>query len=623
MDILLEGQHIRLDNRAVLGTGGEATVIRHDGHAIKVYHTPSAARAAKLKDMIALPRRLPPTVIAPQTVVYDPGSREVIGFAMRLLDPTYTVAAKLSNRRFRAARGIGTPDVGGVFIDGHGTLNTLHGAGFVVGDFNDLNVLFKADTMTFIDVDSYQFGRHHCVVATEQYVDPALYGVDLSQGVRFVPENDWYSYAVLLFKSLLLVHPYGGVHPGIKTLTARAQAGVTALDPGVRYPKIALHPDTLSDDLLDVFHRTFAKGERGAFPLGVLRAYLGALTECDNCGAFYPRERSHCPACTAKAPAIKPERKIVTDTCTVETLITAHGGIAFSKVVGSRVYAVAHEEGYAVLYRAAPGHLPERMKLFKTDPDSLPRYDVLGDYLIIAPDRTSEGLMVLDVSGDSVRGALQTTTRLFGDADAVFGASGDALYRIAGGYLMRGEIRNDALLERQVTSVMENQTWLRVAPDRDMALGYFRTFRTRQYFLINGPLRHEFAPAPLNDGESLKAAEVLFGGGAALLMRHTRESGVDYVRLDEIGGDGTVSYSRRTKRTDSPFFATLGGQAYMPGIVLHPTDDGIVQERLSDGTQRTFAATEPYIGEGDRLIPYQNGLLAVRTDRVLFIVLNA
>jgi hypothetical protein len=154
-------------------------------------------------------------------------------------------------------------------------------------------------------------------------------------------------------------------------------------------------------------------------------------------------------------------------------------------------------------------------------------------------------------------------------------------------------------------------------------LGYFRTFRTRQYFLINGPLRHEFAPAPLNDGESLKAAEVLFGGGAALLMRHTRESGVDYVRLDEIGGDGDVTYSRRTKRIDSPFFATLGSQAYMPGVVLHATDDGIVQERLSDGTQRTFAATEPYVGESDRLIPYQNGLLVVRTDRVLFIVLNA
>jgi hypothetical protein len=618
MEIVLDGKKVRLDKRAVLGAGGEATVVKHKSWAVKIYHAPTPQHAAKLRDLVSLPHRLPPAVIAPELLAFDPHGRDVIGFAMRALAPAYTVAANLAHKRFRASHAISTADVAALFQNIHQTLGALHGAGFVVGDLNDLNLLFDGDAPAFIDVDSYQFGAHPCPVGTEAFLDPAHYGADLA-AVTFRPANDWYSFAVLLFKSLLLVHPYGGVHPTVKTLKARAQGRIPVFAAGVRIPKIARSPDLLSDDLMQMFARYFVEGWRGEFPAGLLHSFRGSLVTCPSCGEQYPRERGECPLCTVSLPVAPVRHRVVTDGCTVETLLAARGPVVFAKVVGGAVYAVAHEDGMAVFYEASQGEPPRRVPLFNQIPAA--RYDALTGHLVVAPDPASETLMVVNVAGETPQGTLQTTTRLFGGGAPVFGAGGSVVYRVAGGYLTRGEIRHGQLLERALTSVMENQTWLRVAPGGDMALGYFRTFNTQQYFLVNDAGRHEIDLPPLPPGESLKATDVLFGSSAALLVRHTRQAGVDYARLDEIGAGGEVVRSLRRKQSDAPAITTLGNQVYAAGVLLHPTDDGIVQERLHDGALRTFAATEPYIAAGDRLAGYRDGLLVVKSDRVLFLTL--
>jgi hypothetical protein len=50
----------------------------------------------------------------------------------------------------------------------------------------------------------------------------------------FTPDNDWYAFAVLLFRSLTLVHPYGGVDPELSTLPRRAAARRSVFSPQVR-----------------------------------------------------------------------------------------------------------------------------------------------------------------------------------------------------------------------------------------------------------------------------------------------------------------------------------------------------------------------------------------------------
>src|SRR6266568_3607719 len=78
--------------------------------------------------------------------------------------------------------------------------------------------------------------------------------------------------------------------------------------------------------------------------------------------------------------------------------------------------------------------------------------------------------------------------------------------------------------------------------------------------------------------------------------------------------------SPRIKRADHPCPA-IHGQAYTAGVLLHATDNGIVQEKIEQGTFKTFAATANLVREGDTLIKYQSGLIVVGEDRVSYLVM--
>ena len=58
---------------------------------------------------------------------------------------------------------------------------------------------------------------------------------------------------MLLFASLLYLHPYGGTHPDHRTLLRRAEARVSALRADVLRQKAAAPPEVLSDDLAAQF----------------------------------------------------------------------------------------------------------------------------------------------------------------------------------------------------------------------------------------------------------------------------------------------------------------------------------------------------------------------------------
>ena len=111
--------------------------------------------------------------------------------------------------------------------------------GALVGDFNEGNVLFRGATPFLIDADSMQFDGLPCCVGHEKFLDPRLYGVDLTRAPRFDPGTDWYAWSVLLFSSLLYVHPFGGIHKKFATPLRRAEARYSVLRPDVTYP---LHP---------------------------------------------------------------------------------------------------------------------------------------------------------------------------------------------------------------------------------------------------------------------------------------------------------------------------------------------------------------------------------------------
>jgi hypothetical protein len=419
---------------------------------------------------------------------------------------------------------------------------------------------------------------------------------------------------------LLLAHPYGGTHPTLKHLAARAQARVTVLDSGVKYPRTALNPKLLSDDLLHLFHRIFAEGWRGNFPKQVLRDYAGLLTECRSCGQWYPCNRISCPACSATAAFVMPEMVTVAG-LRCEEFLKVDGALVYYRLLGDTFYCIALEGGNTVLYSAGLGMKPRRRVLFSAIPGA--QYAIGQDFLVVCPLPSSPDLLLLDLSGDTPKGVAKLTTDLYGGNRAAFGCSSRYLYRIAGGMLMQGELKWGQILERPVCAVLENQTWFEVAsatsPGRETLLGCTRVFNRYDYFAISRGQRFDLEVQPLLQGESLLEQRAFFSGDELLLVRRARLNGEEWLRFETFEAGGKKQWQRYCRASDLQGLQNLGGLVYSRGVALIPTDAGIVKADLATGQNQTLSATQPYAGDGDGLEPFGRGLLAINQNKIYYI----
>jgi len=205
--------------------------------------------------------------------------------------------------RWRRDRGVELAVVTRALIDLRTTVERLHAAGVVIGDFNDLNVLVDGDTCAVIDADSFQFGAWRCALFTERFVDPRLCDPSATAPILIQPhdrESDWFAFAAMALRSLIAVGPYGGVHqpkdPARRVPAAlRALRGVSIYDGEVLAPKASLPLEVLPDELNGAFQAIFATGPRGArgpFPRHALEALRWQRCAC---GAEHARVR--CPVC--------------------------------------------------------------------------------------------------------------------------------------------------------------------------------------------------------------------------------------------------------------------------------------------------------------------------------------
>lgn len=284
-------QRLRLEDRDLLGQGGEGQVFRAGNLAIKILFSVTDARRAKLA---AFPANLPARVVGPQGLVMD-AKGNVIGYAMRCLDGANDLH-QLASRKWRDADGRSENDVMCTFRELWRTVAELHARGVVVGDLNDGNVALTKNEPWLIDADSMQFGAFPCVVAHERFLDPCLYGVDLSQKAALDARSDLYAFAVLLFQSLCFVHPFGGAHASYPTLLRRAEARHSVLRGDVKLPHSALRPEILPDDLLAWLTGVFDRDERKAPTPNLLE------TRFERCSCGIEHARRTCPICAVSRP---------------------------------------------------------------------------------------------------------------------------------------------------------------------------------------------------------------------------------------------------------------------------------------------------------------------------------
>lgn len=294
--VLCGGKRLRLHDRDLLGMGGEGRVFRSGDRAIKLFFSIDDARKKKLAAFVTsiAGRGLPARVVGPLELCTD-ANGDVVGYAMKALDGAIDIH-RVGQRRWRE-QNMTANEVLAIFREIASTVDVLHASGVVVGDLNDGNVVLTKDgawSPWLIDADSMQLPGHPCVVAHERFLDPRLYGVDLAKTCALSKESDVYALAVMLFASLLFVHPYGGAHASYRTLLRRAEARHSILRGDVKLPHAALRPDVLADDALAWFTDVFERDQRRAIPAAVLEP---CFSRC-SCGVEHARRA--CPICTTK-----------------------------------------------------------------------------------------------------------------------------------------------------------------------------------------------------------------------------------------------------------------------------------------------------------------------------------
>lgn len=495
--IYLQQQPLQVDAADLIQAGGEGMVFRLNNTAVKLYHRPTPNHQDKLDYLFTsgLAFQLPPAVLAPCAPVTN-AQQKVIGFQMPLLPPHSLPCKQLANPLFRQKHPIIPATAVSLWQQVHTTLTQLHQLGIIIGDLNDTNLFFTSAVWptaqpAFIDADSYQVGHFPCPVAMPAFLDPHLYGVtDFSARPYFSEHTDWYAFTVLLVKSLLGVHPYGGTHPQYKSLPARAQAGVSILDTAVTLPPNALPLDTLSPDLLHHLHRVFARGERPSFPASLLAHAFRRQAAGGRQLAF---RRQPLPAIGSH------EKALVTTNGLIEHVtMLPHG----------RIVIILYEANRYTLVRLGIGGKLTETTLFTGTPGA--RFALFGGRYLAVNAAHRPQLLILDVDGSQPQTVTMIETAAFRDT-AVFAATAQHLYRLAGSWIMRGSVQNGHYVEEAIATAHKNQTWFQASPYSEAIAGYHRVFAEYRFFVQTDRGNFDLDLPPLAAGEHIADVGLAFG----------------------------------------------------------------------------------------------------------------
>lgn len=572
--VYIRQQKIKLDAADLIQAGGEGLVFRLGQTAVKLYHQPTPSRQAKLDYLLnsGLARRLPTAVLVPRAPVTD-NHGCLIGFQMPLLCPGSQPFKLLSNPLFRQKNNILLPAIVTLLKHIHTDLHQLHQNQVIIGDLNDTNLFFTPTSSSamssppsWIDADSYQFAHFPCPVAMPAFLDPQLYDVaDFSARPCFTTATDWYAFTVLLVKSLLSVHPYGGAHARLKTAQARAQAGVSILHPAVTLPASSLPLDTLSDDLLHYLQRVFEWGERPSLPASLLdNALRKEYSLSHRRGAASGSQLLH------EAPQAR------------RTLLTTAGFLEHVGILANgRIQAIIYENGqYKAAEMGIGGAVAEKV-LFAGVPGY--RFALFGGkYLAVNPPQRPQ-LLVLDINGHIPQKVTMMETATFADT-AVFAATPLYLYRIAGGWIMRGQVQNGHYVEEMAASAHKNQTCFFASPYDETIAGYHRIFDRYRFFVQTDRGSYALTLPALPPDVHITAAGITFGRDTVALVLKMGEHGRVHTHSYIFSQTGRLS--RSWQEPDDVFDKTMAvypltqlPEAVMETAVIHRHPTGLlVQE---------------------------------------------
>lgn len=618
--VLYRRQLITLDPNKVIGSGGEANIIKHGKIAFKIYHEPSKYREQKLLDFLNANFKWPENVMGPLDIVKSQNGKQIIGFIMNIADKCKD-AMNLSNTKFRQTQQVNTNNIITFFTDAKLTLDIIHKLNVVVGDFNDLNLLFNSSFKSiFIDVDSFQFDKYPCIVGTDSFIDPDLYGVDLTKKPSFSRQTDWYSFAVMLFKSLFFVHPYGGTNKTYKTLYTRAQNNVWVFDKNVTYPIMGLHPETIDDETLHYFAKIFCKKQRIDLPIASLQNLENSFIECTSCHTFYHKSRIKCPQCqkttiqpTVDLSAILTTKQVGKEACEMSILFSTKGTILFSKVIDDTVIVISYDNNDTILTIITTNSTKTHILWHGFQKHFVYDY-FLPSYLVVGKN---EEIIIFNV----ILGQLALETKTFAGCyndEIMFTCDDTGVYRLTSNMIMRGEFDNNNYVEREITPAIENQTWIRIS-QKGLGLGFYRIFSQYKFFVFTRDgNRYEVQLSNLPG--QLIDIDVKFSISTILLLRKTLHNGRTFSHWHIIDNEGKVLETKSEESINSDLLKTIYGKAFAGSNIIHATDAGIVIEK--HGVAQLKSSTVEFVNEDTSLSLFKQGLLAISSNKIMYIIMK-
>ena len=620
--MFVRGRPIAVKPDQAIGKGGEADVYDIGGGlALKLFKTPDhpdlayspeqqQAAAARLaehqKKLREFPSGLPERVVAPLDLATDRPGGAVVGYTMRLLSNA-EVLLRYGEPSFRQ-QGVRSETVVAIFRDLHGTLSGLHRLRIVVGDFNDLNVLVAGTRAYLIDADSFQFGPYLARVFTERFVDPLLCEPALEHALLCRPHNgdsDWYAFNVMLFRSLLLVDPYGGVYKPADLSrkvphAARPLRRITVFDPEVVYPKPARRYDILPDALLQHFHRVLKKDQRCAFPLALLEDL--AWSVCPACGTEHAR--SACPLCAHVIPVQVREVVQVRGQVKVTEVLRTHGLIVHAVVAGGSLRWLVHEDG---AFKREDGRV-----VFNGQLDPALRF-------ALAPRVTWVGRGTKLLGIESGAAARTENVDLCGGRPQ-FACDAKGLYWLRDGSLWRdGLCGPEAVGE---TLARQTRFWMGAR----FGFGFYRAGQLAVAFVFHAGKRGiaDGVPLPPLPGQLVSAA-CAFAEERCWVFLRLQHAGQEYVQVLVVRADGTVEASERLRADEAEWLAGVNGACATGRMLWAPTDEGLVRVEVDAGRiakTRTFPDTEPFLDANSRLLLAPDGLYVVREKTISRLVVG-
>lgn len=279
-------------NQTPIAEGGEGCIYAYGNQVIKIFKDSVDIKAKERKVNHLIKLKLPNFIVAPKDTVVD-AKGKFIGY---LMDRVYADEFKrLTNRKYVVANNITVKDILEMLVKVQNALAILHKNNIYMGDLNDQNILFdNRKDIFFIDCDSWSIGSDRCSVAMDLFRDPNLVAD------HFNADTDHYAFAILAWKSLTRLHPFGGTMKQDMRILDRMKNGISVIDrTDIIIPKTAKTWRWFSPNLVKEFKNVFNHGNRTA--LNSLSDVFSNLSQCPKDGEYFYNKFTSCPFCNDNA----------------------------------------------------------------------------------------------------------------------------------------------------------------------------------------------------------------------------------------------------------------------------------------------------------------------------------